>query len=220
MSEDKKDGESGSAAAPASAPPQQSGSNKLVLILTGVNLILCVGISGALFVSWKKQRDQLKILDLEKAAAEGQEVAQEEPKKDDGHGDSHGGGHGDPHGGGGGHGDSHGGSKKSAEHSDLKTLPLDQFTVNLLTPGGIQQKFIRINLALGVPTADVEGEIQAKMPQVKNSIIDILNSKRPADLSTVEGREFLKGEIQNTINAILNSGKLNGVFITNFAVTG
>jgi len=69
-------------------------------------------------------------------------------------------------------------------------------------------------------TDEVEKEIQAKMPQVRNAIIDLFNSKRPNDLVSAEQREYLKEEIRNALNSFMTNGKVKGVYFTNFAVTG
>ena len=98
-------------------------------------------------------------------------------------------------------------------------LPLEQFTVNLSTPGSVTPKFIRDNVSLEVPNEEAEQEVSVKMPQVRNVIIDLFNSKRLADLSTTDGREYLKEEIKNAINGFMVNGKVRGVFFTNFALS-
>ena len=55
---------------------------------------------------------------------------------------------------------------------------------------------------------------------LRNVIIDLFNSKRPGDLATAEGREYLKEEIKNAINGFMISGKVRGVYFTNFALSG
>ena len=62
-------------------------------------------------------------------------------------------------------------------------------------------------------------EITQKMAPVRNAIIDLFNSKRPSDLQTGEGRNFLKEEIRNALNSFLVTGKVKGVFFSNFAVS-
>jgi flagellar FliL protein len=56
------------------------------------------------------------------------------------------------------------------------------------------------------------------MPQIRNTVIDIFNSKKPSDLATGEGREYLKEEMRSAINSFLINGKIKGVFFTNFAL--
>lgn len=188
MSEDAK------AAAPSAAPASGGGGNKIVTILTIVNLVACIGIGAVLFVSHKKQNAAPQIGDIQPSA----EVPHEESKKEVGHG----------------------GGEKKKNVSDARTIPLEQFTVNLATPGGSAQKFVRVNIALELGTDEVEKEVQAKMPQVRNAIIDLFNSKRPNDLVSAEQREYLKEEIRNALNSFMTNGKVKGVYFTNFAVTG
>jgi flagellar FliL protein len=57
------------------------------------------------------------------------------------------------------------------------------------------------------------------MPQVRNAIIDLFNSKSPTDLANAEGRDYLKEEIRNALNGFMVTGKVKGVFFTNFALS-
>jgi flagellar FliL protein len=194
-------------AAASAAPASGGGGNKLVMILTLVNLIACIGIGAVLFLSHKKENAAPQVGDIQ-PTAEGEHAA-----KDDGHGakkdDGHGGGHGDGK-----------GAKVDKSTADSRSFALEMFTVNLATPGGTAQKFVRVNISLEVPTEDVEKEVQSKMPQVRNAIIDLFNAKRPNDLYSAEQREYLKEEIRNALNSFMTNGKVKGVYFTNFAVTG
>jgi flagellar FliL protein len=197
MSEDAK------AAAPAAAPASGGSGSKIVTILTIVNLVACIGIGAVLFISHKKQSAQPQIGDIQPSA----EGAGTEAKKESGEAKA-----------GGEHAEGEKGEKKPA--GETRTIPLEQFTVNLATPGGTSQKFVRVNIALELGTDEVEKEVQAKMPQVRNAIIDLFNSKRPNDLVSAEQREYLKEEIRNALNSFMTNGKVKGVYFTNFAVTG
>jgi len=206
MAEDAK-------AATAGAPPASGGGSKIVTILTIVNLVACIGIGAVLFISHKKQNAAPQVSDIQ-ASAEGEHGgAHGEAKKDD-HG-APAAGHGEAPA-----GDGHGGTAPKKSANDSRTIPLEQFTVNLATPGGTSQKFVRVNIALEFGTDEVEKEVQAKMPQVRNAIIDLFNSKRPNDLVSAEQREYLKEEIRNALNSFMTNGKVKGVYFTNFAVTG
>lgn len=99
-------------------------------------------------------------------------------------------------------------------------ISLEQFTINLSTPGSVNPKYVRVNVAVEVMNEEVEAEFNRRLPQVRNSIIDLFNSKRPADLVTTEGREALKEEIQNALNGFMVSGKVKGVYFVNFALSG
>lgn len=194
----------------SSPAPEASGGggSKLVLILTLVNLIACIGIGAVLFISHKKSNAQPQVTDIQASAA---------GAHDEAHGaataDEHGAPKDDGHGGG-----SAGAEKKAT--TDSHTIPLEMFTVNLATPGGTAQKFVRVNITLELQVEESEKEIQSKMPQVRNAIIDLFNAKRSNDLVSAEQREYLKEEIRNALNSFMTSGKVKSVYFTNFAVTG
>lgn len=201
-------------AAPAAAAEEveeSGGGNKLVLILTGVNVVISIGMMGLLFYSFQKDEAHPKVEDIAAGEAGGEHG---EAKEEGGHG-----GGGGEHGGG-GHGDKkddgHGGSPA---YAISKTIKLETFTINLATVGSARPKFARVNISLEVPTADTEGEVQQKMPQVRNVIIDLFNSKKPADLATAEGRNFIREEIRSALNSFLVTGKVKEVFFTNFVLS-
>ncbi|MBU6375379.1 MAG: flagellar basal body-associated FliL family protein [Bdellovibrionales bacterium] len=206
MSEEKK--ETASATSSSSA-----GGNKMVLLLTIVNTVVCLAVVGLLFVSLQKEKKAQRIED----------IVAEEPAADEGSG-GHGapaGGHGAPAGGHGAPAGGHGAEAKGKKLAGFgKMVTLDQFTVNLTTPGSTTPKYVRVNISLEVPSVEVEGELSQRMPQVRNAIIDLFNSKRPSDVVSEEGRQYLKEEIRSALNGFMVSGKVKGVFFTNFALSG
>jgi flagellar protein FliL len=176
---------------PASAG---GGPGKLVLALTAVNLLVTVGMVAILFLSWQREKHTSSIEDIAAhAPADG-------AKKEGDHAKTGEAGKETP--------------KAAVDYGKMVTL--EQFIVNLSTPGSVNPKFVRVNISLEVPTEDSENEVNSKMPQVRNAIIDLFNSKRPADLTNAEGREYLKDEIKNALNGFLVTGKVKGVFFTNF----
>lgn len=183
----------------ASAPASGGGGSKLVMILTLVNLVVCLGMGGVLFIAFKNEKNKPQVSDIEAGAAvEEHAGAGSGDKKADAHG---------------------AGDSKKAPSDFGKMMQLEQFTVNLSSPGGAAQKFVRVAISVEVPNAEVESEVTSKMPQVRNAIIDLFNSKRANDLATAEGREFLKEEIRSALNSFMTTGKVKGVYFTNFAVT-
>jgi flagellar FliL protein len=203
------------AAAPAGGGAQkEGGGSKLVLILSVVNVLATFGIAGVLAVSFMKEKQETSVTDIADGAAS------EHGAEAGGHGETkEGGGHGEEKKAEGGHGEAADGHGAPAAPQWGKTVTLDQFTVNLTSPGSATPKFVRVNISLEVPDSQTEQEVVAKMAQIRNVIIDLFNSKRPSDLATGEGRDYLKEEIKNAINGFMVSGKVKGVFFTNFALT-
>ena len=181
------------------------GSNTLTMILAVVNTLVSAGMLVVLFLSFQKQKQTATVDDIagQTQTAEGHEAKGEEGQKAEGEGEA---------------------AKTEAEKKPTdafgKVVTLEQFTVNLSTPGSVSPRFVRVNISLEVPNEETEMELNAKIPQVRNAIIDLFNSKKPADLATVEGREFLKGEIKNALDSFLVNGKIKGVFFTSFALAG
>lgn len=187
----------------SSAPPS-GGGGKVVTILSVVNLLVTMGMFGILFISFNREKKSTSVEDINThtdthAAA-----------KDGAKGGEHGGGHGG--------GAPDGEKKKLVDFGKMVTL--DQFTVNLSTPGSVNPKYVRVAISLEVPNEEASEEVQTKLPQVRNAIIDLFNSKKMSDLANVEGRENLKEEIKNALNSFLVTGKVRGVFFTNFALAG
>jgi len=184
------------AASPTSTASPSGGGSKIVLMLTAVNILATLAMAGVLFISFQRDKKQPTVED----------IATHAPASESGEGEK------------GKHGEAKEGEKKRGVEFG-KMVSLDQFTINLSTPGSVNPKFVRVNISIEVPNDDAESEITQKMPQVRNAIIDLFNSKRPADLATAEGRDYLKEEIRNALNSFMITGKVRGVFFTNFAVS-
>lgn len=180
--------------------PASGSGNPLVLVLSLVNLLVTLGILGILFVSFQKEKHHPSVEDIAAQASNASgEGEGEKSKGKEGEGKEQ-------------------DKKKPVDYGRMITL--EQFTVNLSTPGSPNSKFVRVNISLEVPTEDTESEVTSKMPQVRNTIIDLFNSKRPVDLATADGRDYVKEEIRNALNSFLVSGKVKGVYFTNFALAG
>ncbi|MCM2277231.1 MAG: flagellar basal body-associated FliL family protein [Oligoflexia bacterium] len=177
------------------------GGSKLPLILAAVNTVATLAMIGILFVSFQREKKSSSVEDIAAHAPAAHEAG---AKAEEG-----------GHGSGAGKEDA---PKKAADFGKMVTL--EQFTVNLSTPGSVSPKYVRVNISLEVPNEDSETEVNTKMPQVRNAIIDLFNSKRTSDLASPDGRDYLKEEIRNALNGFLVNGKVKGVFFTNFAVSG
>jgi flagellar protein FliL len=204
MSEDAKKTES--------APPVESapagGGSKLVPIIMVLNLLLTAGIGTVVFLQFQKDKHKESVADIQADAPAAEKGGEgEHGKKEEAKGEEHGGGE---------HGE-HGKEAAAAKTGD-QIINLEQFTANLSTSPGTPVRFARLAIAVEVPSSDTAGELNQKMAQVRNAIIDLINSKRLADLESGEGKNFLKEEIRNALNSFLVTGKVKGVFFSNFQI--
>ncbi len=98
-----------------------------------------------------------------------------------------------------------------------KAMSLEGFTVNLAKGDG-PRRYVRLNAVLKFSQDSQENEFNARKPQIRDTIIGILNSKRPKDLLKREGKEYLKEEIKAAINSFLVDGKVLDVYYVGFQI--
>ena len=105
---------------------------------------------------------------------------------------------------------------EAAEEEEFigKLVPLETFLVNLAqTRGG---KLMKINMSLEVGSDEVKSEIEKRKPQIRDIILLLLSSKTYDQVSTREGKDFLRDEIKDTVNSFLTKGKVKRVLFTEF----
>lgn len=110
--------------------------------------------------------------------------------------------------------------EQAATEQTAKTdqlLVLEPFTVNLAQGDG-PRRYVRLDAVLRLSNDTKLEEIEARKPQIRDSIISILNTKRPDDLLKKEGKTYLKEEIKASINSFLVDGRIEDVFYTSFQI--
>jgi flagellar protein FliL len=104
-----------------------------------------------------------------------------------------------------------------SEDQKGRLLALDAFTANLAQGDG-PRRFIRMNPVLKFNKDSNEEEFKSRKPQIRDTIISILNSKRPEDLLKIEGKNYLKEEIKASINTFLVDGSVIDVYYVGFQI--
>ena len=94
--------------------------------------------------------------------------------------------------------------------------PLETFIVNLADKGG--NRYLRMTMDLELGNPELQTEITKRMPQIRDSILMILPSKRFDDISPVEGKTALRDEILEKLNGLLTSGKITNIYFKEFVV--
>ena len=170
------------------AAEKSTESNPLVAVALVLNILLMGGIAFLQFQAHKKISEEPTVSDIVKA----------EMKKNMEEGDE---------------------GSETGEVREMKgrLFPLDGFTANLAQGDG-PRRFIRLNAVLKLSIDANEEEYKARKPQIRDSIISILNAKRPQDLLKVEGKEYLKEEIKSSINTFLIGGKVLNVYYVSFQI--
>ena len=96
-------------------------------------------------------------------------------------------------------------------------VDLASFTVNLAQGDG-PRRYVRLKAVLKLDEKSEVSEVEARKPQIRDTIISILNSKRPEDILKKDGKLYLKQEIKSAINSFLIDGKIEDVFYVGFQI--
>jgi flagellar FliL protein len=96
-------------------------------------------------------------------------------------------------------------------------LPLDGFTVNLAQGDG-PRRYVRLDAVLKMSDDAKAVEFEARKPQIRDTVISILNTKRADDLLKKEGKSYLKEEIKASINSFLVDGRVEDIYYISFQI--
>ena len=95
-------------------------------------------------------------------------------------------------------------------------FPLDTFIVNLADKGG--KRYLRITIVLELDSEELESEIKKRLPQVRDSILTVLPTKRFEDISSAKGKTMLRDQMLERINSFLARGQLTNIYFKEFVV--
>lgn len=110
------------------------------------------------------------------------------------------------------------GEQKSVEVVKKENLlSLDSFTVNLAQGEG-PRRYVRLDAVLKMSDDAKSAEFEARKPQIRDTIISILNTKRAEDLLKKEGKSYLKEEIKASINSFLVDGRVEDIYYISFQI--
>lgn len=94
--------------------------------------------------------------------------------------------------------------------------PMDQFVVNLLSESG--NRFLKTSLDIELDSEELAAEMDTKKSAIRDIIIRTLSSKTFEEVSTIKGKDKLKDQIVEKINAALADGQVKNIFFTDFVV--
>ena len=95
-------------------------------------------------------------------------------------------------------------------------FPMDTFIVNLADEGG--KRYLRITMDLELTQGTVADDLKKRLPQIRDSILMVLPSKRFEDIRTVEGKTSLRSEIIASLNGLFGKKSVSNIYFTEFVV--
>jgi len=82
-----------------------------------------------------------------------------------------------------------------------KFVEIGTFTANLVREEG--DRFLQVGISLKITKPELEEKIKASSPEILHRVNMLLQSKRPSDLSTIEGKEQLSLQIKGQVEYVL-----------------
>lgn len=100
-------------------------------------------------------------------------------------------------------------AEKAAAEAHAKHPPkfveIGTFTANLVREEG--DRFLQISISLKVIKPELEEKIKASSPEILHRVNMVLQSKRPSDLATIEGKDKLAQQIKGQVEYVLGLRK-------------
>jgi flagellar protein FliL len=106
---------------------------------------------------------------------------------------------------------------EKVEHGGMgPVFSLDSFIVNLSDQGG--KRYLRITLGLELDDAKSTEELTKRLPQIRDSILMVLPSRKVEELQTTEGKNSLRTEIISKLNELFGKEIVKKIYITEFVI--
>ena len=93
---------------------------------------------------------------------------------------------------------------------------LDTFIVNLADEK--RNRYLRVTMDLELVDAMDSDKLTERLPQVRDSILMILPSKRFVEIASMEGKAALRDEIIAKLNSLYAKEVVSNIFFTEFVV--
>ena len=107
-------------------------------------------------------------------------------------------------------------AEQAAEDFRARLYTLEPFVVNVSDEGF--QRYLKVKVDLELDDVEARNEIEARTPQVRDTIIVLLTSKRLADVTNFEGKALLKEELLERVNSVLQQARVDNVLFTEFVI--
>ncbi len=93
---------------------------------------------------------------------------------------------------------------------------IEEFIVNIIS--GDTPHYVKASLTVELTNEEVKGEVEKRMPQMRDAILLLIGNKTFEELQDMQGKKQLKAELTSKINSFLKAGKVKAVYFTNFVV--
>ena len=93
---------------------------------------------------------------------------------------------------------------------------LDTFIVNLADQNG--KRYLRVTIDLELSSEALTEELNNRIPQITDSILTLLPTKKIEDICSVKGKIALRDEIMTKLNKFLTKGRITKIYFKEFVI--
>jgi flagellar FliL protein len=98
-----------------------------------------------------------------------------------------------------------------------KTIwPLDSIVVNLM--GNEGERYLKTTIQLEISNENCISELDSLKPEITDSLLDLLSSRKYEEIADFEGKQRLRDEIAIRLNNYLSKGQVTKVYFTEFII--
>jgi flagellar FliL protein len=90
------------------------------------------------------------------------------------------------------------------------------FIVNLADDSG--GRYLKVKFEMELNSKDLVPEVEKRMPQLTDSVIMLLSSRKYEDIVTYEGKDRMRNEIMLRLNSFLSTGFIRKIYFTEFVM--
>lgn len=95
-------------------------------------------------------------------------------------------------------------------------VEVGEFVMNIISE--YEPRYARLSLSLAMDQSATRDEVNKRMAQIRDAVILLINNKTFEELQDQQGKLQVKAELKNAINALLTSGQVSEVYLTDFVV--
>lgn len=99
--------------------------------------------------------------------------------------------------------------------SGATVLKLDEFVTNL---ADTNPRYIKVTMQLVISGATEQTRLQKNMPRVRDTVVQLLNTKKSMEVTGNEGANKLKSDVKDVVNKALGGNPVTEVLITDIVV--
>ena len=95
-------------------------------------------------------------------------------------------------------------------------VDINDFIINILDKN--ETRYLKAAITIELDSEETAAEVNQRMAQIRDAMLLLIGNKTFSELSDLQGKLQLRAEIIARLNKILTTGKVKGIYFTEFVV--